>query len=128
MSKVKLYFDSKQKTRHRLRRYETEHKKFTRAHNYDIGIYPYHCGYFVEREKSPVTYNFYELPNGQRIQHPIFETPTEEVFIVRKITKDAKYLRKQASRKLRNCPCDNELFAARGNSYKKVYDVEWAIW
>ena len=39
MSKVNLYLDSdsKQKARHRLRRYETAQKKFSRARKYDRG-------------------------------------------------------------------------------------------
>ena len=59
MSKVKFYLDSKQKTHHRMRRYETAHKKLSRARKYDRREYSRYCGlggYYVEREKVIITH------------------------------------------------------------------------
>lgn len=50
MSKVKDYLDSKQKSLHRQRRYETAHKKFSRARRYEQGEY-FYWGYFVTRQR-----------------------------------------------------------------------------
>ena len=128
MSKVKLYFDSKQKARHRQRRYETRQKKLNRARNCDAGLYPFYCGYTVEREKCQVTYGWLEMSGGRQVWYPVTKTQAKEVFIVKKITKEAKYLRNQAARKLRRYPCDEESIAMRGSLYKKDYDIQWALW
>ena len=45
MSKVNCYFDTKQKARHRMRRYETAHKKLSRARKSDRGEYSHFYGF-----------------------------------------------------------------------------------
>ena len=57
MSKVNYYLDSKQKARHRQRRYYTAYKKLSRARKSERGEYSRFygfCGYFVERQRERV--------------------------------------------------------------------------
>ena len=59
MSKVNYYLDSKQKARRRMRRYQTAHKKLSRARKCDRREYSRYCGlggYYVEREKVIITH------------------------------------------------------------------------
>ena len=72
MSKVKYYLDSKQKALHRQRRYETAHKKFSRARSYEKGEY-FYWGYFVTRQRERVRYTWVKTPRGTSICIPDFE-------------------------------------------------------
>ena len=89
MSKVNHYHDSKRKALHRQRRYETAHKKFSRARRADRGEY-YYWGYYVTRQRERIRYTWVKTPRGTSIWIPDFEKSGGEVFIVSRISKNAK--------------------------------------
>ena len=149
MSKVKDYYDSKLKARHRLRRYETKHKKLSRAKN--------HNGYYVKNEKIHYHYEEYNCPERtfqyNKIDWDFYhetgeisyisETKVipahigqrqirdrvEPIFMVKRIERNAKPWRKIAARKFRRQNKFNEDTAYyKGSTYKRDFDVAWAIW
>ena len=126
MSKVKDYLDSKQKSLHRQRRYETAHKKFSRARSYEQGEY-YYWGYSVTRQKYHVSQTWVKTPRGTSICIPYFEKIGGEVFIVSRISRNAKYLKRTAAKKWRKQKYGDESFADRGSTYKKDYDIPWTL-
>lgn len=126
MSKVKDYLDSKQKSLHRQRRYETAHKKFSRARSYEQGEY-YYWGYFVTRQRERAHYIWVKTPRGTSACIPDFEKIGGEVFIVSRISRNAKYLKRTAAKKWRKQKYGDESFADRGSTYKKDYDIPWTL-
>lgn len=126
MSKVNHYLDSKRKALHRQRRYETAHKKFSRAKKADSGEY-YYWGYHVEREKYRVSHTWVKTPRGTSICIPHFEKIGGDVFIVSRISKDAKWLKRTAAKKWRKQKISEDAFADRGGTYKKDYDIPWTL-
>ena len=130
MSKVRSYLDSKQKARHRMRRYQTAHKKLSRARKYDRREYSRYCGlggYYVEREKVIITHRPAKDFGGRIIYIPKLHYTSKKIFVVRHIDKNAKYVRNQAARRVRRLPSDEESVVYRGALYKKVDDVEWSL-
>ncbi len=132
MSKVNCYFDSKQKARHRMRRYETVHKKLTRARKSDRGEYSHfygQCGYFVIRQRERVTRTFIvKGPGGRTDYYPQFEPIGGEVFIVRHCSITARYCKKIAARKFRRTKkFDEDSCVLKGSKYKKDYDLPWTV-
>lgn len=130
MSKVKECFGRKEKARHQLRRYETRHKKLTRAKNYNLGVYGgYGAGYWVDDEVEHRRYEKYEVPERHYESHEIdwewfnetgevafisvpkvipaymarklIETYITKTFKVKRISKNAKYYKQTAARKFR---------------------------
>ena len=126
MSKVNYYLDSKQKALHRQRRYETAHKKHSRARSYERGEY-YYWGYYVERQRERVSYEWVKTPRGTSIYVPHFEKIGGEIFMVRRINKNAKWLKRTAAKRWRKHRVDEDCFADRGCTYKKDYDIPWTL-
>lgn len=126
MSKVNNYLDSKQKALHRQRRYETAHKRLSRARSYDRGEY-YYWGYYVERQRERVDYTWVKTTRGTSICVPHIEKIGGEIFMVSRINKNAKWLKKTAAKKWRKHRIDEESFADRGCTYKKDYDIPWTL-
>ncbi len=126
MSKVNHYLDSKQKALHRQRRYETAHKKHSRARSYEKGEY-YYWGYYVERQRERVEYTWVKTPRGTSICVPHIEKTGGEVFMVTRISKDAKWLKRTAAKKWRKHRIEEDAFADRGCTYKKDYDIRWTL-
>jgi len=126
MSKVKDYLDSKQKSLHRQRRYETAHKKFSRARRSENGEYCY-WGYSVTRQKYRVSQTWVKTPRGTSVCIPDFEKIGGEVFIVSRISRNAKYLKRTAAKKWRKQKYGDESFADQGSTYKKDYDIPWTL-
>lgn len=126
MSKVNNYLDSKQKALHRQRRYETAHKRLSRARSYDRGEY-YYWGYYVERQRERVDYTWVKTTRGTSICVPHIEKIGGDIFMVSRINKNAKWLKKTAAKKWRKHRIDEESFADRGCTYKKDYDIPWTL-
>lgn len=126
MSKVNHYLDSKRKALHRQRRYETAHKKHSRARSYEKGEY-YYWGYCVERQREIVDYTWVKTPRGTSICVPHFEKIGGDVFIVSRISKNAKYLKRTAAKRWRKHKIDDEASAYKGCTYKKDYDIPWTL-
>lgn len=154
MSKVKHYVDSKQKTLHRQRRYETAHKKETRIRNSKLGVY-YYWGYYHENEHYSYKYEKVEVPEQTCTNNKVdwdwydqtgetvyisekyvipahtakrkVDTKVTPVSIVKRINKNAKDLKKIAARKLRRHVMDEDSPAAKGSLYKKNYDIRWEL-
>ena len=131
MSKVNCYLDKKEKARHRQRRYETAHKKLSRARKYDRGEYGRfygQCGYFVIRQKERLTTVAVKSPSGKTVYIPKFEPIGGEVFIVRHCSITAGYCKKIAARKFRRTKkFDEDSYLLKGSKYKKDYDVPWTM-
>lgn len=131
MSKVNCYLDSKQKARHRQRRYETSHKKLSRARKSERGEYSRFygfCGYFVERQRERVTTVAVKDPGGRTILIPQFERIGGEIFIVKHCSITARYSKQVAARKFRrNKKYDEDSYILKGSKYKKDYDVQWSV-
>ena len=88
MSKVKCFMDTKQKAIHRQRRYETLHKKLSRAQKAERDEYHY-WGYYVirKRERSlPLVRVVDKITNRSYWIHPV-EQIGGEVFIVKRINR-----------------------------------------
>ncbi len=126
MFKVKSCPDSKQKALHRQRRYETAHKKYSRAMRYEKGEYNY-WGYYVIRQKERVITGWLTTPTGNKIPITHIEKVGGKIFMVKRVSRNAKYLKKTASRKWRKQRIEEESFADRGGIYKKDYDIPWTL-
>ena len=126
MSKVNHYLDSKRKALHRQRRYETAHKKFSRARRADRGEY-YYWGYYVTRQKYLVHHTWVKTPRGTSICIPDFEKIGGEVFIVGRINRNAKWLKRTAAKRWRKQKIREDAFAGKGSTYKKDYDIPWTL-
>ena len=126
MSKVNFYFDSKQKALHRQRRYETAHKKHSRARSYERGEY-YYWGYYVERQRERVDHTWVKTPRGTSICVPHFEKIGGEIFMVSRISKNAKWLKRTAAKKWRKHRINEGSIADKGGTYKKDYDIPWTL-
>jgi len=126
MSKVNHFLDSKRKALHRQRRYETAHKKHSRARSYERGEY-YYWGYYVERQRERVSYEWVKTPRGTSIYVPHFEKIGGEIFMVNRISKNAKWLKRTAAKKWRKHRIEEDAFAYRGCTYKKDYDIPWTL-
>ena len=50
-----------------------------------------------------------------------------EVFIVSRISRNAKYLKRTAAKKWRKQKYGDESFADKGSTYKKDYDIPWTL-
>lgn len=132
MSKVNCYLDSKQKARHRQRRYETAHKKFFRARKYERGEYSRfygQCGYCVERQRERIVHIPAKDPGGRTIYIPIIKCVGGEIFMVRHYSISGKQYYKQfAARKFRRTKrFDEDSYLLKGSKYKKVFDVVWSV-
>ena len=131
MSKVNYYLDSKQKARHRQRRYYTVHKKLSRARKSERGEYSHfygQCGYFVIRQKERITIVAVKNPGGKTVYIPKFEPIGGEVFIVRHCSITARYCKKIAARKFRRTEkIDEDSYLLKGSKYKIDYDLAWTI-
>ena len=126
MSKVNHFLDSKQKAQHRQRRYETAHKKLLRARRYERGEY-YYWGYAVTRQKWRVSCTWVKSPSGTKFPAPHYEKNGGEVFVVTRISKNAKWLKRKAAKRWRKHRFDEESFSDRGCTYKKDYDIPWTL-
>lgn len=126
MSKVNHYLDSKRKALHRQRRYETAHKKYSRARSYENGEY-YYWGYYVERQRERADYTWVKTPRGTSICIPHFEKIGGEIFMVSRINKNAKWLKRTAAKRWRKHRINEDSFADRGCTYKKDYDIPWTL-
>ena len=126
MSKVNFYLDSKRKALRRQRRYETAHKKLSRARSYEKGEY-YYWGYCVELQRERVDYTWVKTPRGTSICIPHVEKIGGEVFIVNRISKNAKFLKRTAAKRWRKQMVNEDSFADRGCTYKKDYDIPWTL-
>ena len=132
MSKVNYYLDSKQKARHRQRRYETAHKKYSRARKYERGEYSRfygQCGYCVERQRERIVHIPAKDPGGRTIYIPIIKCVGGEIFMVRHYSISGKQYYKQfAARKFRRTKrFDEDSYLLKGSKYKKVFDVVWSV-
>lgn len=126
MSKVNHFLDSKKKALHRQRRYETAHKKLSRARSCERGEY-YYWGYAVTRQKWRVSCTWVRSPDGTKFPVPQYEKTGDEVFMVTRISKNAKWLKRAAAKKWRKRQINEESFADRGCTYKKDYDIPWTL-
>ena len=134
MSKVGLYLDSdsKQKARHRLRRYETAQKKFSRARKYDRGEYSRfygQCGYYVERQRECIVHIPVKGAGGRIIYIPVIKRVGGEIFMVRHYGISGKqYFKQLAARKFRRTKrFDEDSYLLKGSKYKKDFDVVWSV-
>ena len=132
MSKVNYYLDSKQKARHRQRRYETAHKKYSRARKYERGEYSRfygQCGYCVERQRERIVHIPAKDPGGRPIYIPIIKCVGGEIFMVRHYSISGKQYYKQfAARKFRRTKrFDEDSYLLKGSKYKKDFDVVWSV-
>ena len=132
MSKVRSYLDSKQKARHRQRRYYTAHKKLSRARKSERGEYSRFyglCGYFVERRRERIIHKTVKDPSGRTVFHyNVFEPVGREIFQVRHRSINAKYCKQVAARKFRrNKKYDEDSYLLKGSKYKIDYDIVWTI-
>ncbi len=132
MSKVNYYLDSKQKARHRQRRYYTAHKKLSRARKSERGEYSRFygfCGYFVERQRERAIHKTVKDPSGRTVFHyNIFEPVGKEIFMVRHCSINAKHCKQVAARKFRrNKKFDEDSYILKGSKYKFDYDIAWTI-
>lgn len=131
MSKVNCYFDSKQKARHRQRRYYTAHKKFSRARKSERGEYSHFygfCGYFVERQRERIVHIPVKDQGGRIIYIPKIIKVGGEIFQVRHCSITARYCKQIAARKFRrNKKFDEDSYILKGSKYKKDYDIAWTI-
>ena len=131
MYKVNCYFDTKQKARHRMRRYETTHKKLYRARKSDrreysrfYGLY----GYSVERQRERVRIVPMKTPSGKTILRPQIVPYGREIFIVRHCSVSAKYCKQAAARKFRrNKKFNEDSYLLKGSKYKLDYDLVWSV-
>ena len=152
MSKVKECYDRKEKARHRLRRYETRHKKLDRAAKYNNNEYMFCKGYWVDNSRRHYKYERVFVPahdeiedvwsiNEQKVIKKTFhykdhiikrtmETLEQPIFIVKQISTDMKYYKKVASRQFRrNKKFDEENYEIlKGATYKKYNEVLWNLW
>ena len=132
MSKVNCYLDTKQKARHRMRRYETAHKKHSRARKSERGEYSRFygfCGYFVERQRECAIHKSVKDPSGKTVFHYYdFEPVGKEIFQVRRVSINAKYCKQVAARKFRrNNKFDEDSYLLKGSKYKIDYDLAWTV-
>ena len=131
MSKINCYLDTKQKARHRMRRYETAHKKFSRARKSDRGEYSHfygQCGYFVERQRERIIHIPVKDPGGRTIFIPRIVRVGGEIFQVRHVSINAKYCKRIAARKFRrNKKFDEDSYLLKGSKYKIDYDLAWTV-
>lgn len=131
MSKVNYYLDSKQKARQRQRRYETAHKKFSRARKADrreYGRFYGQSGYGVIRQRENLTFVSVKDPKGRTVLIPKFESIGREVFIVRNCGLNIKPYRKFAARKFRRTKkFDEDSYLLKGSKYKRDYEVVWSV-
>ena len=128
MSKVKWFMDTKRKAIHRQRRYETLHKKLSRAQKAERGEY-YYWGYYVIRKRErhlPLIRIVDKRTKRSYWIHPLAQIGGE-VFIVKRINKDAKCLKREAARRLRRQPINSASVAYRGSMYKKDLDIPWTL-
>lgn len=121
MSKVKSFLDSKTKAKHRMRRQETRSKKLSRYNNHRKHIYHwYKSGYYPRSRNRAAWYLSPEecMING----HGYLKR-----YGCTKILKECKRTTSRALR--RNKRFDEETYTSlRGKSYKKIYDLDSALW
>ena len=123
MSKVNYYIDSKQKARHRQRRYETAHKKNTRAKNSDANVYSYYSGYYAEYEKVHYRYKRDVPAHAGKV---VAEEIVKPVFKVKRYSRNAKPWRHLAARQFRRKRgFDEDTPSLKGSVYKRYYEIEW---
>ncbi len=131
MSKINCYLDTKQKARHRMRRYETAHKKLSRARKRDRGEYSHfygQCGYFVTRQRERFTCIPVKDPRGRTVYIPKFERNGGEIFLVRHCSINARYCKQVAARKFRRTKkFDEDSYLLKGSKYKKDYELAWSV-
>ena len=132
MSKVNCYLDSKQKARHRQRRYETAHKKLSRARKYYRGEYSHfygQCGYCVERQRERIVHIPVRDAGGRTIFIPKIKRVGGEIFMVRHYTVSGKqYFKQFAAKKFRRTKrFDEDSYLLKGSKYKKDFDVFWSV-
>ena len=131
MSKVNCYFDTKQKARHRQRRYYTAHKKLSRARKSERGEYSHFygfCGYFVERQRERATRKPIKDIYGNTIYIIKYEPYGKEIFMVKHCSISAGYCKQVAARKFRrNKKFDEDSYILKGSKYKIDYDIAWTI-
>ena len=151
MSKVNGYFDSKAKALHRMRKYETAHKKYIRrkkCNNHEYGGRNHSrglCGYLICDELCCFEYEG-KIYYRSLYEHEYIETDNNGVqymcsdgekykvvsrkngFVVKADHgKIKKYHRTCAARRLRRMKIAEDSSIMRGNSYKKAYDLAWEI-
>ena len=68
-----------------------------------------------------------KTPRGTSVCIPHFEKIGGDVFIVGRISKDAKWLKKTAAKKWRKQKVSEDAFADKGGTYKKDYDIPWTL-
>ena len=128
MSKVKCFMDTKQKAIHRQRRYQTLHKKLSRSQKAERGEFHYWGYYVIRKRERPLP--FVRIVD-KRTKRSYWIRPLEqiggEVFIVKRINKNAKDLKREAAKRLRRQPIDPESVAYRGSMYKKDLDIPWTL-
>ena len=114
-----------------MRRYETLHKKLSRARKYERGEYSRFygfCGYFVERQRERVTQIPVKDVHGKTIYIHKFERVGGEIFMVKHCSINAKYCKQAAARKFRrNKKFDEDSFVLKGSKYKFDYDLAWTV-
>ena len=151
MSKVKEFMDRKPKALHRMRRYETKHKKNTRRkkirNNEYGGFYGNRgwCGYHLCGGECYIDYDG-EVYNDCRYDETrLIKSSKSMSYLcedgeVRKIVgirehtvkkinhgNSKNYHRHHASRRLRRKQINDESVVLKGNNYKKEYDIRWII-
>lgn len=131
MSKVNRYVDTKQKTLHRQRRYETMQKKASRARKYYRGEYSDlfgQGGYWVVEGRYRTSYEIANDRKGNTVYIPVVERYEDGLFIVQKSRLNAKPLRKIAARSFRrNKKFDEDSYILKGSLYKKAYELPWQL-
>lgn len=121
MSKVKIYFDSKTKARHRIRRQESRSKKLSRIRKHRSHIYHwYKSGYVpISRDRAAWYLSDDEcIVNG----HGYLKR-----YGCTKILKECKRTTARALR--RQSVFDEENYERPiRNAYKRKYDLDSALW
>lgn len=143
MSKVKVYYDykDKQKSKRRLRRHETAKKKKQR---FDVAGYNRY-GWYVRKERYYRTYGMKYIPeheykkligfdeNGPMWEVSVIPAKRARVLVrgewrpvkpyLRRWHIDAKKWRTIANRKFRR----SHYFGRKGNWYRRNFDIDWTI-
>lgn len=121
MSKAKIYFDTKTKARHRMRRQEERSKKLSRIRKYNSHIYHWYKSGYIPRPKD-----------RQAWYIPDYECVVNGHGYLKRYgcTKILKYCKKMTARALRRNKCFDEDNYERysRSAYKRICDLDSELW
>jgi len=121
MSKVNVYLDTKTKARHRVRRQETRSKKLSRIRNYKSNMYHWYKSGYIPRPQDRAAWYLSEdecIVNG----HGYLKR-----YGCTSILKICKRTTSRALRRKQSFDEEKYELPVR-NAYKKIYDLDSALW